>query len=616
MQIEGTDATIAHNTRTAAMPPVKAESQPMTPTDAVTIGASPPPGAAPSVAMTTPGAAPSEPMTPPAAPATPAQALRSEAEYWGASIESAYEKRDDLVEKGADYALAALSAHPAVGPEIAAHFARTQMSDAAVSLVSSAGIESLGRCARTPANRQAVADEVGAFASRLLQECRRDGLPMRSYAEAFRGMADVVQSDWRPGALMSDVNLADVRATCEAMLYSSTMQPEEDDRQWEEVGNVARVATRLSRDSGGRLDCQFLFDWLAEHPSSNAIALSSALEVGRPVPDGVMASTLEQTKSWIGGQDDRNFFYNQDWFANRLDLLRQAFDARGDDVGRVVFAQEGAAESKVAALTGLLQKHLIQGKEPDPIPAFRLRVGDQEIAIGGAPERVSDYTPEGPGDRRAALDAIGQTSLIGGSDFWEKAGDQALLALADPATRPEAIDRLGAVFARPNVGDGVVRDVTRWRMPVLEKAFPEQFEAIRSGIVEALAKGIAAGGEGAEDLVYYIDAACSTREDKMRLYTAAIDLYHEPGQGESSLESSRGPARLYQRGIAFYGLESAAGSDLAEVPASALGGARSAADRSRKWLDGRLESLHESYTENGSWKEASPRAKEVLGQGR
>ncbi|MBI3926506.1 MAG: hypothetical protein HY319_13275 [Armatimonadetes bacterium] len=551
------------------------------------------------------------PQAPPAPQADLPDQIRArlvqEARHWNAALPTLMTQHDDLISAGRDYALCALAQNPHLSAGVSGHFTARYLTTGLHSFPRSNELDNVVRAGADPVQQKAVAGQVARFADWTLAEIRKTEVPALVFNELYDTMAGAL-SKTGSAAWLSAEQLSTPRALLEGSLYSSSFKPD-DDRRWREADSVVNLAIALAQGTGGRFETDWMFDWLNSQPEAGALHLRAALELGKPIPDTPMQATLDKTAEWAARETDHNYFYNQDWFNNRAHLLARAFDARGDAEGKARYAQKLLESTQVEDLKAAVRRYLVQGRDDvEGTPQIRIRAGDQQIGIGGVPEaQAPHYEPYGPSDRGLA---VANLNRVYHHDFFEEAGDQAMLALADPAHQEAARAGFDQALSRGH-GQFLVREVLG-RFAQLAEIFPAEVPTAIEAFVDCVEKVISRGGDTAEDMTYYVDARPLSREQRMRLLEAEAKVLSEPAVGEADYPDIREASRVQKRGIVFYSLMGLLGEApfAGELPLATAASLAQADSDVQKVFDYQDRSIVENWAD---WKESSPRARSALG---
>lgn len=492
--------------------------------------------------------------------------LKDEPHYWAGALPELLKKEDKLSANGRDFAMVAMAAQDSsLAPDISAYFARKHL---AQGIFNEVGYDftHLHNCGSSPGQNKAVAGEVNRCVDFVLGEMKSLGLPAEQVMQTAASIATLVSA--QPGLLqeMSDADKVKLGG-----LFRKTITGElnmADYYKTEITTALADGTATLAASSPGTYSMDWFFDFLKDR-GLNSTYLDLAPRLGRPIPDDIMNERQATMKDSVTKMVNENlFFRNERWFTANLDLLHGAFDARGDDRGRIQFADSLLKVAVSKGLKAAIEKHLKGDRNvPEASPEFIIIAGEQKFVPGQRAEApAAPYEPQGPADMKQAL--AGFAEIENHDDFEEKAGDQAILALADPAHREEArqlwIQKIGANMFLGHFLAGGALD----RLNEISARFPEKSTQARAELIEAIDGAIKNGGkfkkdpvygmgDPSEDLIFMIEKPYFSREEKLRLMSHSLELNRR-------LETE--DSRIHKRGIIYGSLI----GNLGETPAGSM----------------------------------------------
>lgn len=547
--------------------------------------------------------------------------MAEEAAYWSRAVPEMVNSHESLVSTGNNYALAALARNPRLGAEISAFFAGNFLLRGLYCLMPrKEDLDYLQRCGTSEAQQKAVAQEISRFTDFILSASREHETSPMLFAPLTQNICKLITSQPGVGCNLDQDQLKKLSTLLQGSLLSSRWNDDERSRDWETASKIAGAAAQLHKETEGSLPVEWLLDWLGKRDHCAAIYLETAVTLGRKIPGEVLEAAKSQTRKAIKKQSEKNFFYNQDWFAGRLKLLHDAFDARNDTTGRMELARELLTLTEVKGLRNAIANYLEKDNAVlEPPPDFRMKVGDQEFEFGTKlpvePMRLTPppYEPLGATDRKEAVERMSETRLIGAEDFWEKAGDQAILALGDPQFKEAASSKWVELLQKKGVGNFLARDVLS-RLSQLKAVFPKECDAAGVEFVNALEKAILKGGEAAEEITYYLDTPVLSRDDKLRLLSAEVETHRRSASNPGD-DTVRNDAVVQRRGILFYAitdmLDSCPFNDLPDQSLVGLNKVFEDSCKAREEAFAERDKEMNEYRDN--WKEEGTTARSLLG---
>jgi len=544
--------------------------------------------------------------------------IAAECVAWASIIPEIANSGNPTEANGLFQAVCALAANPKLGPEGVAFFV---LGSVEVDYFRELFTKPLGQCLTVPLLRQVLGSEVASIAGRLKERLREEQFSPMLLDRYIEHLSTLFTCGLGTGACMTDAQLQEVHSLFEATLLSSKMRANgHDDRDWETVIPVAHAVAALNVETKGRFDADFLVQWLEGHPGKPDLTLEVLLEMQRPVPDPVMRACRALVEDCVEEARERQYIMiDISEFQNALGLLRRAFDARHEGAELMVWAQDLLAKTSDPYVQRDIHSLLLQeGRGAAKVPGRSGDAGDSrnDCTVGGVPS----YQPLGPADRQVAVKGIRETTALGAEDFWDGAGDQAILALGDARYKSEATTAFVEVLTREDVGHFLLSHILS-RFTELARAFPGEVEAAKAGFIDAVEAAIHQGGQEVEEMASYerIDISQLDRTAMLRVYSALLETLTSPpvGASRASGDDHRAGVRSGARGEIFNASSRLLGEgSVSEVPVETQVQVQKLVEARRELLSQRIDYMFKVATEHGDgdfWKETSPEARRLLG---
>jgi hypothetical protein len=522
--------------------------------------------------------------------------VAQETRAFTAAMPQLVQAHDDLTSTGRDHALMGMSLNPALGPEVAAHFMRLHLHAGVACLSRDGALRNLRSMPLDEHQLQAMAKEIDGALQRTAAVMSELELSPIFFSETVSNVANTIVRIPDLAGQLDEGQLSRIKAVFAAYLSSSgTGTDRGSDR--DAVSSIADASVTIERQGRGSAD--FVFEALARLQSYGAIAARAALDSNRPVPAAAEADVEKGLLEGMPKVTERTWVYNVDWLEGRLRLARRIFEARGDDEGRKALAATAKDAAVLDAAKEMVDKVLLAEAEPaaEPTPMVRIGIGTTVINVGNTPaaEPAPAYEPQGPIDRAQAVAALPDSTDR--FRFYEKAGDQAILALVDPELADEAKHGFQKILDHSH-GNMIASDVLR-RMIEIEGHFPEIVEARRIFMDLVIAK-MKSGGSCAESLTYLLETKGLTRDEQIRISTTSLAAHRLPLKKDTEWDYNSEESRTQRRGIAYRMLVGLLGpGSVADLSAAEIDAVKGALDLSRRWLDAVIVRRKESMSRDG-----------------
>ncbi len=220
--------------------------------------------------------------------------------------------------------------------------------------------------------------------------------------------------------------------------------------------------------------------------------------------------------------------------------------------------------------------------------------GDQKIEIGNSQASApSPYEAKGPADMGEALKGFAE--LRDTRHFDEKAGDQAILALADPRHCDEARDLWTQKMGKEVYLGQFLAENALERLESMMTSFPGTCQRAKSALIDTIDMVIRNGGnfktrgfgpgDPAEQMASLAKQPYCSREDSLRLLTSSMEL---------NRRLERTDARTQHRGDIYKTLVNDLGMQ-GSMPDSDRASIKAALDKDAESLETRFDDRHFWY---------------------
>lgn len=530
-----------------------------------------------------------------AAPEDPQDKLvANEARFFGQNLLKLWQQPTTMGFFGIQSAVRAFTKNPAVGPKAAEYLAR-------LTLMNAEREEDMYGTAETPANQRAVAEVVLDSARETLEQsrkCKTSPLQFNTFLEN----SSVLLA--RPGvaAALTIDEQKEIQRMYEACLNSSALDSElHVPRGWIEVESIARGSAAMDKASGGAVSSQWVLDWLADkpHPEDvnvypSRIYLRTAVDAGRPISDTVLNTAVTEMLDEISDPQRKEFAWSFD-----LEIIGDAYRAKGDRKGLDEVA-ERFRHTSYANLVG------------DDLYGRSLGTDSTESAPG-------PYVRKGQADRAQAVAGISASTAFEAEDFWDKAGDEAILALGDPKYADQARgDLVTLIVGKPGTNlevdihgefNGSLLKAIVGRMPALQAHNPADYDAARSGVMDVMERVLRNERQDWMDIKKAVFDPLFTSDEQLHLLSIALENARKQ-QSDKPYEDDP----IYKRGDILYSMANLVPQAISGLAASDLDGVRQVADATAKLVSDRVARI-EKYAEESPWKEKSTVTRQLVGMG-